>query len=248
VGQAASLRPIANRPDRIVVHGSKRGWQPRAGWQPAPQVLAVVFMFTGIIEELGTVAALERRPTGARLRVNCAKILSSLEEGTSVAVNGVCLTARDITQGSFTADLAPETLSRSNLGGLSPGARVNLERPVTPATLLSGHIVQGHVDATGLIVALDQLGDGNSWLKVKVPEHLDRYLVEKGSITLDGISLTIAALEPGPVASVAVIPHTLEDTTLGSARVGRRVNLEADVLAKHVEKLLAANETGYRPK
>lgn len=205
-------------------------------------------MFTGIIEELGTVAALERRPTGARLRVNCRKVLQSLEEGTSVAVNGVCLTARDITQDSFNADLAPETLSRSNLGDLTLGAGVNLERPVTPATLLSGHIVQGHVDATGLIVALDQLGDGNSWLKVKVPEHLDRYLVEKGSIALDGISLTIAALEPGPIISVAVIPHTLENTNLGPARIGGRVNLEADVLAKHVEKLLAAAKTGYRPK
>jgi riboflavin synthase len=205
-------------------------------------------VFTGIIEELGTVAALEARQTGARLRVSCANVLRTLVEGGSVAVNGVCLTARDITQDSFTADLAPETLSRSNLGDLIPGAGVNLERPVTPATLLSGHIVQGHVDGTGLIIAVDPLGDGNYWLKVRVPEQLDRYLVEKGSIALDGISLTIAALEPGPIVSVAVIPHTIENTNLRFTRIGGRVNLEADVLAKHVEKLLSGAENRYRPK
>ena len=194
-------------------------------------------MFTGIVEELGTVASLEQRPAGARLRISCKYILENLQEGGSVAVNGVCLTALDPARDSFAADLAPETLSRSNLGVLVPGSRVNLERPVTLATLFSGHIVQGHVDATGEIVALDALGEG-VWLKVKAPPDLDRYLVHKGSIALDGISLTIAALEPGPVVGVALIPHTLENTTLGSARVGGRVNIEADVLAKHVEKLL----------
>ena len=194
-------------------------------------------MFTGIVEELGTVASLEQLPAGARLRISCKYILENLQEGGSVAVNGVCLTALDPARDSFAADLAPETLSRSNLGVLVPGSRVNLERPVTLATLFSGHIVQGHVDATGEIVALDALGEG-AWLKVKAPPDLDRYLVHKGSIALDGISLTIAALEPGPVVGVAVIPHTLENTTLGSARVGGRVNIEADVLAKHVEKLL----------
>jgi riboflavin synthase len=194
-------------------------------------------VFTGIVEELGTVASLELRAVGARLRISCKYILENLQEGGSVAVNGVCLTAVDPARDSFAADLAPETLSRSNLGVLVPGSRVNLERPVTLATLFSGHIVQGHVDATGEIVALDALGEG-AWLKVKAPPDLDRYLVHKGSIALDGISLTIAALEPGPVVGVAVIPHTLENTTLGSARVGGRVNIEADVLAKHVEKLL----------
>jgi riboflavin synthase len=197
-------------------------------------------MFTGIIEELGTVAAFDRRQTGARLHINCGKVLGGLEEGASIAVNGVCLTARDITPNSFSADLAPETLFRSNLGALASGMRVNLERPVTPATFLSGHIVQGHVDATGKLLALEPLGDGNSWLKVKVPGGLDRYLVHKGSIALDGISLTIAALEPGPIVAVAVIPHTMDTTTLGSVRRGWRLNIEADVLAKHVEKLLRA--------
>jgi riboflavin synthase len=133
--------------------------------------------------------------------------------------------------------LAPETLARTNLGDLRVGSRVNLERPVTPATRLSGHIVQGHVDATAELIALDELGDGNWWLKVRVPEGLDRYLVHKGSIAIDGISLTIASLED-LVLGVTIIPHTYANTTLGSRRVGERVNLEVDVLAKHVEKLI----------
>ena len=194
-------------------------------------------MFTGIIEELGTVAVFEPGRAGARLRINCRKMLQSLTVGGSIAVNGVCLTAVDFCQDSFGADLAPETLSRSNLGDLSPGSRVNLELPVTVATMFSGHIVQGHVDGTGEILAWEDLGEG-AWLTVKAPAELDRYLVHKGSIALDGISLTIAALDPGPILSVAVIPHTLQNTTLGSAQVGGRVNIEADILAKHVEKLL----------
>jgi riboflavin synthase len=190
-------------------------------------------MFTGIIEELGTVVA-----GGTKLQVRCSTVLSDLSIGASIAVNGVCLTAVTVTGESFAADLAPETLSRSNLGDLAAGSRVNLERPVTPATRLSGHIVQGHVDATGEVVALDELGDGNWWLKVRVPKSLDRYLVEKGSVTLDGISLTIAAMD-GDVAGVTIIPHTFANTTIGQAHVGTRLNVEVDVLAKHVEKLLA---------
>src|SRR5580698_2732975 len=147
-------------------------------------------MFTGIIEELGTVAA-----CGTRLLVNCSTVLADAHEGSSIAVNGVCLTALDLTRDSFSEELAPETLARTNLGDLRAGSRVNLERPVTPATRLSGHIVQGHVDGTGELIALDQLGEGNWWLKVRVPAALDRYLVHKGSIAIDGISLTIASLE-----------------------------------------------------
>jgi riboflavin synthase len=201
-------------------------------------------VFTGIIEELGTVAALEPRAAGARLTVRCSTVMSDVSEGASIAVNGVCLTALALTADSFSADLAPETLERSNLGDLRPGSRVNLERPVTPVTRLSGHIVQGHVDAAGEIVALDELGDGNYWLRVRVPAALDRYLVHKGSIALDGISLTIAAFDPGtaldgPVVGVTIIPHTFAHTTLGSASVGSRINVEVDVLAKHVEKLLS---------
>ena len=196
-------------------------------------------MFTGIVEELGTVVS-----AGTRLDVRCALVLSDLSIGGSIAVNGVCLTAVAVTGESFAADLAPETLSRSNLGDLVAGSRVNLERPVTPATRLSGHIVQGHVDATGEVLAVDDLGDGNWWLTVHVPKSLDRYLVEKGSVTLDGISLTIATLEAGPVVGVTIIPHTFANTTLGHARVGTRLNIEVDVLAKHVEKLIASTRLG----
>jgi riboflavin synthase len=197
-------------------------------------------MFTGIIEELGAVESFEPRSTGARLRVGCALVLTDLSEGASIAVNGVCLTATSVTPDSFAADLAPETLARTNLGDLARGSRVNLERPVTPATRLSGHIVQGHVDATGELVSLAPLGDGsdgNYWLTVRVPAALDRYMVHKGSITIDGISLTIASLENG-LLGVTIIPHTFANTRLGSLQPGARVNLEVDVIAKHVEKLL----------
>src|SRR5580698_4369733 len=177
-------------------------------------------MFTGIIEELGTVAA-----CGTRLLVNCSTVLEDAHEGSSIAVNGVCLTALDLTADTFSADLAPETLARTNLGDLRIGSRVNLERPVTPATRLSGHIVQGHVDGTGEMIALEALRDGNWWLKVRVPAELDRYLVFKGSIAIDGISLTIASLEED-VLGVTILPHTYSHTTLGTRRPGDRVNLE----------------------
>jgi riboflavin synthase len=196
-------------------------------------------MFTGIVEELGTVESLETRAAGARLKVRCSTVMSDLTEGASIAVNGVCLTAVGIVPraDSFCADLAPETLLRSNLGALRAGSRVNLERPLSPTGRLSGHIVQGHVDGTGEFLALDSLGAENWWLRIRVPADLDPFLVYKGSIAIDGISLTIAALE-ADVLSVTIIPHTYRHTTLGSYRPGARVNLECDVLAKHVEKLL----------
>jgi len=203
-------------------------------------------MFTGIVEELGTVVSLERRPAGARLRIRCSTVLSDAQEGSSIAVNGVCLTALGLTPDSFAADLAPETLALTNLGDLGPGARVNLERPVTPATRLSGHIVQGHVDATGALISLDELGDGNWWLKLLAPGELDRYLVRKGSIAIDGISLTIATLDPGPIVGATIIPHTHANTTLGFVRPSARLNIEVDVLGKHIEKLLASS-TEPRP-
>jgi riboflavin synthase len=195
-------------------------------------------MFTGIIEELGRVESLETRAAGSRLRVQCRTVLEDSSEGASISVNGVCLTAVDLRGGSFAADLAPETLKRSNLGDLRSGSPVNLERPLSLSGRLSGHIVQGHVDGTGELLGLEPLGDDNWWLRVRVPAALDPYLVFKGSIAIDGISLTIAALE-GDVLSVTIIPHTYRNTTLGSYRPGSRVNLECDVLAKHVEKLVA---------
>lgn len=202
-------------------------------------------MFTGIVEELGTVAVLEPHAAGARLVVRCKIVLEDAHEGSSIAVNGACLTALALTPESFAADLAPETLARTNLGDLRPSSRVNLERPVTPVTRLSGHIVQGHVDATGELVSLESLGDGNWWLKVRVPCELDRYLVFKGSITIDGISLTIAGLDndaAGTLVSVTIIPHTYENTTLRFAKPGSRLNVEVDVLAKHLEKLLVVRD------
>ena len=189
-------------------------------------------MFTGIVEELGTVEAV-----APRLRVRCAVAVEDATVGASIAVNGVCLTAVEVRPGWFAADLAPETLRVSNLGDLRPGSRGNLERPMSAAGRLSGHIVQGHVDGTGELLSLAALGDGNWWLRIRVPEELDRYLVDKGSIAIDGISLTVAAMESG-VVSVSVIPHTYRNTTLAGYRAGARVNVECDVLAKHVEKLL----------
>jgi riboflavin synthase len=195
-------------------------------------------MFTGIVEELGIVRSVQQHDAGARLVVESA-IAARLTQGGSIAVNGVCLTALNPDAGSFAADLAPETLRASNLGDLVQGSAVNLELPVTPSTLLSGHIMQGHVDGTGELLSLDALGNQNWWLRVRVPEDLDRYIVYKGSLAIDGISLTVAAIADR-VASVTIIPHTYSNTTLGRRKPGDRLNLECDVLAKYVEKLLGA--------
>ncbi|MDQ6700129.1 MAG: riboflavin synthase [Acidobacteriota bacterium] len=191
-------------------------------------------MFTGIIEETGIV-----RQSGPRLVIACAAVLSDLKAGGSIALNGVCLTAVEIQTHSFTADLAPETLQRSNLGSLVPGSPVNLERPLTLAARLSGHLVQGHVDGKGELLSLEPLRDGNWWLRVRVPESLDKFLVYKGSIAIDGISLTIASIE-GLVLSAAIIPHTYQNTNLATRHPGDRVNLECDMIAKYVEKLTAS--------
>jgi riboflavin synthase len=194
-------------------------------------------MFTGIVEEVGTVERTEARPAGARLAIRCRDVLSDIKEGASIAVNGVCLTAVDIRPDSFSADVSPETLTRTNLGDLRTGLLVNLERPLSPTGRLGGHIVQGHIDGTGEFLALDELGADNWWLKIRVPADLDRYIVQKGSIAIDGISLTVAALESGLLA-VTIVPHTFRSTALRIRRPGDRVNLECDVLAKYVEKLV----------
>jgi len=188
-------------------------------------------LFTGIVEELGKIVALD----GGRLRVKCSEVLSDVELGASIAVNGCCLTVVDwdIGSGHFEADVTEESFARTQLGDLKPGDPVNLERPVRLADRLGGHLVQGHVDAVGVIV--EPAPD----LKVKVADNLDRYLVEKGSVTVDGVSLTI--VDPAHDGfTVAVIPHTSEVTTLGRKGPGDRVNIEVDVMAKYAEKLLAA--------
>ncbi len=209
-------------------------------------------MFTGIIEEVGAIARLERgaEPSGgAKLVIRARRVLGGvagdqsgkLREGESVAVNGVCLTAREITGETFTADLSPETLERTELGSVKTGSQVNLERAMTPSARFGGHIVQGHVDGVGKIAALDPLPDGNYWLTVEVPAELERYVVWKGSIALNGISLTVARLE-GNRLGVAIIPLTYENTALRTLRPGDALNIECDVLAKYVEKLLASVE------
>lgn len=196
-------------------------------------------MFTGIVEELGTIESITGNAAGgASLRIQCKEVLADATEGSSIAVNGVCLTALDISESTFRADLAPETLRRTNLGELTAGSLVNLERPLLAAGRLSGHVVQGHVDGTGEFLSFEQLGDDNWWLRVRVPTELDRYVVYKGSICLDGISLTVASIEDR-VVSVTIIPHTYEVTSLRTHKPGDKVNIECDVLAKYVEKMMA---------
>jgi riboflavin synthase len=194
-------------------------------------------MFTGIIEELGAVETLVRHASGARLSVRCAQVLSDLAPGGSVSVNGVCLTAVEIRPDGFSADLAPETLERSNLGDLAPGLPVNLERPLSLQTRLGGHFVQGHVDGTGTLESLRELGDGNWELAVRIPASLERFLVYKGSVAIDGMSLTIASIETG-LLRIAIIPHTYAVTNLAAHKPGDRLNVECDILAKYVERLL----------
>jgi riboflavin synthase len=194
-------------------------------------------MFTGIVEEFGRV-----EQPGPRLSIACTRVLDDLTIGASIAVNGVCLTAVDIRPDGFSAHLAPETLDRSNLGDLNTGDGVNLERPITLAARLSGHIMQGHVDGTAILESLSELEDNNWELLVKVPHALDRYLVYKGSIAIDGISLTIADVSDR-IVRVAIIPHTYQATNLSQRKPGDRLNIECDILAKHVEKLLARIDT-----
>lgn len=196
-------------------------------------------MFTGIIEELGRVVSLEQKATGARLTVECSNILHDAAVGASIAVNGACVTAVELSAGHFAADLAPETLKRTNFSALQPGAPVNLERPLRANNRLDGHFVLGHVDGTAEIVSLESLGEGNWWLRIRVPPELARYIVLKGSLAVDGISLTVAEID-GDLVGFTIIPHTYEHTTLRAYSAGSRVNLEVDILAKHVEKLVAA--------
>jgi riboflavin synthase len=213
-----------SRKEPTGASAADRGVRPTAGQTGE-------FVFSGIVEELGTV------DQGPGLSIGCSRVLSDLTVGASIAVNGVCVTAVEVRAEGFSADLSPETLERSNLGELKTDERVNLERPVTLQTRLSGHIVQGHVDGTGVIEALRALGEGNWELVVRVPKELDRFLVYKGSITVDGISLTIASVQDGLV-KVAIIPHTYAVTNLAGRKTGDRVNIECDVIAKHVARLL----------
>jgi riboflavin synthase len=200
-------------------------------------------MFTGIVEELGSVASIVPVADGARIVIDARTVLGDAKIGDSIAVNGCCLTVVELGDGHWAADAVTETLDRTSLGSLAAGSPVNLERPVRVQDRLGGHIVQGHVDGVGTLVARDALPDGSTRMRFTIPEALLRYVVEKGSITIDGISLTVAAVDDGACAvEIAVIPHTLAVTTLGPKAPGDPVNIEADVLAKHVERLLHVQE------
>jgi len=194
-------------------------------------------MFTGIVEELGTIEAMERQGDAMRLTVRGPLVTADADLGDSIAVNGCCLTVATRAGESFTADVMEETLRKTSLGALQPGSQVNLERAVTPATRLGGHIVQGHVDGTGRV---RRRTPSEHWeiVEVEIPDGLSRYLVPKGSITVDGISLTV--IDVGSESfTVSLIPETLARTTLGFKQPGDPVNLEVDVIAKYVEKLVA---------
>ena len=195
-------------------------------------------MFTGIVEELGTVRSIVRNAGGARLVIEAETVLGGARPGDSIAVNGCCLTVAELgTDGtSWAADAVPETLDRTTLGELRSGSHVNLERPVRLQDRLGGHLVQGHVDGVATLTRSEPLDDGSVRLTIAVPPALLRYVVEKGSVALDGTSLTVAALTDTGF-DIAVIPHTLAHTTLGGCRPGDRVNVEVDVLAKYVERL-----------
>lgn len=193
-------------------------------------------MFTGIIEELGRIEILDLHASGAKIKVSAVIVASGTKNGDSIAVNGVCLTVLDVSETSFSADVSQETLDRSTLGNLKIGSNVNLERAVTPSTRLGGHIVQGHVDACGTFVSAAQSGD--FWtVVIGFPPEISRYLVYKGSVSVEGISLTIASLAKDQF-EIAVIPKTWEMTNLSSLKAGDAVNLEADVIAKYVERMM----------
>jgi riboflavin synthase len=202
-------------------------------------------MFTGIIEELGTVEHVEDQGDAVRLTIGAKTVLDDVRPGDSIAVNGCCLTVVDSTAGTWTADVMRETLDQTSLRGARPGDRVNLERAVTPTTRLGGHIVQGHVDGVGQVMSREP---SEHWevVEISIPTSLAKYVVHKGSITVDGVSLTVVAATEDRF-TVSLIPETLTRTTLGHRRPGDLVNLETDVIARHVEKLVGVHASGGRP-
>ena len=201
-------------------------------------------MFTGLVEELGRIAHLEERTEGRRFWISAARVLEGAALGDSIAVNGVCLTAVALEPARFAVEAVPETLRRSTLGSLEAGDPVNLERPITLAQRLGGHLVQGHVDGVGELADVRAEGDGQR-MRLRVPAELRRFVAEKGSLTVDGVSLTVAAVtEDG--CEIAYIPHTLAVTTAGTYQVGRRVNLEVDLLARYLDRLLQESGSSRR--
>jgi riboflavin synthase len=199
-------------------------------------------MFTGIIEEIGRVARIEQRGEDRRITIAAERAPAELKTGDSVAVSGVCLTAIDIKPGSFGADLAPETWTRTSFSRIDEGALVNLELSMKSDGRFGGHIVQGHVDGIGKLIALDRIANSeNWWLEIELPDEVEKYTVFKGSISIEGVSLTVAKLEKNR-CTIAIIPHTVEMTNLHSLKPGDPVNLEADLIAKYVEKMMKREE------
>jgi riboflavin synthase len=204
-------------------------------------------MFTGIIEEVGKIVSIDQRGENRRITIAAVNTPKQLGTGHSVAVSGVCLTALDIKPGSFAADLAPETWARTSFSRLREAALVNLELPMKADGRFGGHIVQGHVDAVGKLIELERIKNSeNWWLHIEIPSEIEKYTVFKGSISIEGISLTVAGLEPNRSAftcKIAIIPHTVETTNLGSLKPGNPVNLEADLIAKYIEKMMMKRES-----
>ncbi len=199
-------------------------------------------MFTGLIEEVGKVVSIREAEGKRRITVSAATVTQELKTGNSVAVSGVCLTALDITPTSFGADLAKETWERTALSRIHQGALVNLELPLRAEGRMGGHIVQGHVDGTGKFLGLEPIpGAQDFWMQIEIPEELEKYVVFKGSIAIEGISLTVAKLE-GFKCSIAIIPHTVEMTNLASLKPGDPVNVETDIVAKYLEKWMKREE------
>lgn len=191
-------------------------------------------MFTGIIEEIGTVANIERGAKSSRITISAERIFDDLKIGDSVSVNGMCATAAEISGNTFTADIMAESMRRTNLGDLKKGSRVNLERAMQLNGRFGGHIVSGHIDGTGVIIS-QRREDNAVWLTVGAPENIMRYIIEKGSVAIDGVSLTVASVYSDAFA-VSLIPHTAEETTLLSKRTGEKVNLECDIVGKYIER------------
>ena len=200
-------------------------------------------MFTGIVEEVGKVARIEQHGENRRITVTAGNVPRELKTGDSVSVSGVCLTALDIKPGSFCADLAPETWERTSFSRIHQGATVNLELPMKADGRFGGHIVQGHVDGVGKLISLDRIADSeNFWLRIEMPREIEKYTVHKGSICIEGISLTVAKIDRRE-CTVAIIPHTVEMTNLNSLKPGDPVNLEADLIAKYVEKMTSGKSS-----
>ena len=198
-------------------------------------------MFTGIVEEVGRITRIEQRGENRRITIAAENAPKELDTGHSVSVSGVCLTALDIKPGSFSADLAPETWVRTSFSRIHEGALVNLELPMKADGRFGGHVVQGHVDGVGRLIAFERIADSeNWWLHIELPDDVEKYTVFKGSLSIEGISLTVAKLEKNR-CSIAIIPHTVEMTNLHSLKPGDPVNLEADLIAKYVEKMMKSD-------